>query len=92
MPADMQAGLHYALDQFDGDPDAPITDDMLLKMAFQAMKYDADHPGQGAAAGSPQVEWTSQFEGDANARFSPFAKTSAKEQGGLIDMFQRYFK
>jgi hypothetical protein len=91
-PADMEAGLHYALDQFDGDPDAPITDDMLLKMAFQAMKYDADHPGEGAKAGSPQVDWAAQFGGDANARFSPYAKTSAKEQGGLIDMFQRYFK
>ena len=87
----IDAGLNYALNQFSGDPNAPITDDMLLKMAFQALQFqtgqaqggdnDDHHHHHGDDRDSHgrddgKINWKAAFDSDWNKGFSPFGDRS----------------
>jgi len=100
MHEDLDPGVRYLLDTlgFQGDPNAPINDKTLLKLAMQAAEHEAwikagqnsfpafDLDASGAGSGTTgRVDWNDRFRGGWGTYLSPFGGGSAKSGQNFTD-------
>ena len=109
MNEDLDPGVRFLLEDlgFEGDPDAPVTDDTLLRLAVQAAEFEARSKaggigrhapsfdfdaGHDAAGASGGIDWQARSEGGWGTRFSPFGSAPAKAGANLSDFLLKLFR
>jgi hypothetical protein len=109
MNEDLEPGVRFLIDKlgFDGDPDKPVSDATLLKLAIRAAEQEAAAksakgagakvPGfdlgaeQGAKGASSGIDWGGRSGGDWGTRFSPFGGSASKLGGNFSDFLVKLF-
>jgi hypothetical protein len=109
MDDDLDPGVRFLLDDldFDGDPDAPVSDDALFRLAVQAAEFEARakaggigkhtpsfdfDAGHDAVGASGGIDWQAPAEGGWGTRFSPFGSAPAKSGANLSDFLLKLFR
>jgi hypothetical protein len=104
MQENLDPGVRYLLDElgFQGDPNKPIDDKTLLRLAMQAAEHEAwTKAGQnglpafdlntsdasGGAAG--RVDWNDRFRGGWGTYLSPFGNGAVKSAQNFADFLAK---
>jgi len=104
MREDLDPGVRYLLDElgFEGDPNVPIDDKTLLKLAMQAAQHEAWSkagknsfpsfdldPSDASSGTTGRVDWNDRFRGGWGTYLSPFGSGAAKSAQNFTDFMAR---
>jgi hypothetical protein len=110
MDDDLDPGVRYVLDQigFDGDPDAPVTNADLMKLARKAAEWEATSMSLAASDGKPRFDFDAGNTGGGarggidwqaggngwNSSHSPFVNGDSARSAGsnFSDFLLKLFK
>ena len=104
MREDLDPGVRYLLDElgFKGDPNVPIDDKTLLKLAMQAAEHEAWskagrndlpsfdlNPSDASSGAAGRVDWNDRFRGGWGTYLSPFGSGAAKSAQNFTDFMAK---